>query len=293
MATIGDARAAFDSRHLDVLRAVAEAGSLSRAARRIHRSQPAITASIQNLEAALGVSLLERHPRGVRPTAEGIRVLEHARAIDARLDALVADVTEGEVSYGPLALGASTTLAAGLVPALYARFRDEVARVPLRLVVGNTSEMIESVRSGSLPLALVEGPPRAPGVRLERFVDDELLPVVSTGMERPRRGDILELPILWREVGSGTRAVVERALRRVGRRPAPGDLELGSTEAIRRAASLGLGVAFLSRWSIGDELATGRLRALSLPEVDVPRRFSWVMASRELSGTAASFRSRA
>ena len=283
------ARDHFDSRHLDVLRAVIDAGSITKAARQLHVSQPAVTASVQKLEGALGVTLLERYARGVRPTEAGRKLLGHARRVDSLLDELVADVTEREAPLAPLVLGASTTIAAGLVPKLFARFRAQHGAAGLRLVVGNTSEIIAQVESGALPLGLVEGPPRAARVRLERLLDDTLLPVVAASSPFRRDNVDLDTPVLWREVGSGTRTVVERALRKIGRKPMPFDLELGSTAAIRRAVGLSLGVAFLSRWSIGEDLAAGRLRVLRIPELNIQRRFSWALPSAPLSGTAARF----
>lgn len=277
----------FDSRQLALFRTVVEAGSLTGAARRVHVSQPAVTAAIQKLEGALGVTLLERSARGVTPTDAGRKLLGHARAIDAMMGEALADVTERHEPLGPLVIGASTTIAGGLLPTLIARFREVEGEVGVRLVVGNTGEILDRVRRRELPLGLVEGPSRAPRVRLERFGDDTLLPVVAAGR---RAVDLGATPVLWREVGSGTRTVVERALRERGRRPQPMDLELGSTAAIRRAVALGLGLGFLSRWSIGDALDAGRVRVVPLPDLAIARRFSWATASGELTGTAARFR---
>jgi DNA-binding transcriptional LysR family regulator len=105
-----------------------------------------------------------------------------------------------------------------------------------------------------------------------------------------RPADLTDVPILWREAGSGTRAVVERALRAAlkGRRETALDWELGSTEAIKVAAAESLGVAFLSRWSLTLELETGRLRVLDLG-LSIPRRFSWVLSSRAPQGIAGRF----
>ncbi|MBK7775001.1 MAG: hypothetical protein IPI43_12855 [Sandaracinaceae bacterium] len=174
-------------------------------------------------------------------------------------------------------LGASTTIAAGLVPKL-ARFRAQEGATGLRLIVAKhqrdhrTGERRPAPRAGG-------GPSRAPRVRLERLLDDTLLPVVAANS--PFRGHNVDLntPVLWREVGSGTRTVVERALRKLGRKPMPFDLELGSTAAIRRAVGLSLGVAFLSRWSMGEDLDAGRLRLPASLGLEIGRRFSWALPS--------------
>lgn len=99
------------------------------------------------------------------------------------------------------------------------------------------------------------------------------------------------MPIIWREHGSGTRAVVERALTRaIGKRKnVAHDLHPGGTAAIRACALEGLGVAFLTRLGIEDDLARDRLRALPLEDLRIPRQFSWAFASSEVTGVARDF----
>ncbi|MAQ16525.1 MAG: LysR family transcriptional regulator [Sandaracinus sp.] len=277
----------LDSRQLAVFCAVAEAGSITGASRQLHVSQPAVSATIQKLEGALGVTLLERGARGVALTDAGRKLVGHARRVQALLGEAVADVAGETETLAPLVIGASTTIAAGLLPSLIAGFREAEGAVGVRLVVGNTDDILDQVRSRALPLGLVEGPSRAPRIHLERFVDDTLLPVIAASRER--RIALAATPVLWREVGSGTRAVMEKALRRFGRKPMDHDLELGSTAAIRRAVALGLGLGFLSRWSIGDALDAGRVRVAPL-DLAIERRFSWATAGGELAGTPGRFR---
>jgi DNA-binding transcriptional LysR family regulator len=107
-----------------------------------------------------------------------------------------------------------------------------------------------------------------------------------------RLSDLARVPLVWREPGSGTRAVVERGLKRAGsgRRARPGDLQLGSTEAIKTAVALGAGLGFLSRFSIRRELATGALKTLSIPALRIERVFSWVLPGGDLSGLPGRFK---
>jgi LysR substrate binding domain len=99
----------------------------------------------------------------------------------------------------------------------------------LELTVGNTEEVLQRVRDGLYPLGLVEGLPHAPQLRLKPFVEDELVLVKGVGARAEeiarktkslrRARELAAMPIIWREAGSGTRAVAERALR--GRREPP------------------------------------------------------------------------
>ena len=286
----------LDLRKLETFRVVARVGRISAAAREVHLSQPAVTAQVQQLEESLGQALLVRTARGVVLTAAGRTLLEYANRLEALSEEAVEAVSGTPEKGGELRLAASTTIAGYVMPILVADFRRREPAVHVRLEVGNTAEVLDAVGRGRVPLGLVEGLARAPRLRLERYLDDELLPVISrdapSGLARVRRAaELAHVPVLMREPGSGTRAVVERALRKAGarRQLQAGDLELGSTQAIKTAALLGLGVAFLSRWSIREELATGRLRLLPIADLSIQRVFSWALPAAELGGVAGRF----
>jgi DNA-binding transcriptional LysR family regulator len=274
--------------------AVLDAGRISAAAKTLHLSQPAVTAQIRRLEDALGTALFVRTARGVTPTEAALRLATHARAIHRLLDEALADVTGVEEKGGALVVAASTTVAAHLLPPLLAQFRAAHRGVALRVHVGNSEQVVDEVREGRIPLGLVEGHARASGVRLEPFVDDEIVPIV--GRDAPfrvrRASDLDAVPLLWREAGSGTRAVVERALGGAGLRRRSArtlDVELGSTEAIIGGAAAGLGVAFVSRWSVRAHLAAGLVRVVPGAELVVRRTFHWALPAGALTGTSARF----
>jgi DNA-binding transcriptional LysR family regulator len=271
---------------------VADAGRVLAAAPALHLSQPAVTARIRRLERQAGAPLFLRSARGVSLTPAGRRLYETARRVHGLLEESVRGLSPAAEDSGPLELAASTTVAGQVLPPLLADFvRARPGGVTLR--VGNTEEVLGWVAEGRVPLGLVEGLARHAKARLEAFAEDEIVPCRAPGgpgaPRRPR--DLAGATILWRERGSGTRAVVERALKRAGlpRAALRAAHELGSTEAIKGAVVAGLGVGFLSRWSIRAELALGRLEILPIPSLFVPRTFRWALPSGSLSGPALSF----
>jgi DNA-binding transcriptional LysR family regulator len=285
---------ALDPALLDTFLTVLDASRISAAARTLRLSQPAVTAQVRRLEEAVSAPLFVRSARGVTPTDAGLRLAEYARAIRKLLDDALTEVAGSQEDSGPLVLAASTTIAAHVLPPILAQFRAGQRDLPVRLHVGNTEYVVAEVRAGRIPLGLVEGHARAPGVRLEAFVDDEIVPLIGrdTPFALRRREDLDRAPILWREPGSGTRAVVERALRKAGlhRRQARRlDLELGSTEAILGGAAAGLGVAFVSRCSARAHIAAGELRELVALDLTMRRTFHWALPTGALSGTPARF----
>ncbi len=178
-----------------------------------------------------------------------------------------------------------------MIPTVLAKFRARYPTVLLRLDVGNTEAVLASVSSGRVPIGLVVGHARASGIRLGPFVVDEIVPVGGVGGRLRVRSvsDLATVPILWREAGSGTRAVLDRALRRAGVRRKPLDIELGSTEAILGAVAAGLGVGFVSRWSLQAHLAAGRIAVIAGLDLVVRRTFHFALPSGGLHGVAARF----
>src|SRR5215469_10446661 len=115
---------------------------------------------------------------------------------------------------GPLVLAASMTIASYVLAPVLARFRAQCPGASIRLRVGNTRDIVAEVGRGELALGLVEAAACGPGVRLVPFIDDELVPVAAPGgrFAASSAADLSRAPILWREPGSNSRQVLERAL---------------------------------------------------------------------------------
>jgi len=308
------ATAPIDSTQLATFLAVAENGGVLPASRRLNLTQPAVTARIQQLEETLSTPLFLRSPRGMTLTARGRRLLGFARRSATLLnEAASALAAPAAAPAAPLTLAASTTPASHILPGLFARYRaaavssasaaDPLAGLTLR--VANTAQVLAWVRAGTAPLALVEGQPKAAGIRLEHFMHDELLPAYAPAglpksalaliqnLKHPAGLAQLGIPLLWREEGSGTRRVVENALDRLAM-PAnvwsEGIQIGGGTDAMKAAALAGLGIAFLSARAIKNELASGALGILPLKTLRIPRAFRWAMPGAGLSGAVAAFK---
>ena len=293
--TDGMAKLPVDPSLLSTFLAVLDAGRVSAAAKTLHLSQPAVTAQVRKLEESFGTALFVRSVRGVVPTDSGLRLAVHARSIRKLLDDALSDVSASvDVRSGPLVIAASTTIAAHLLPPLLAKFRALHRVIPMRVRLGNTETVIEDVRDERVPIGLVEGHARAPGIRLEPFIDDEIVPIICRDAPFTIRQvrDLEAVPILWREAGSGTRAVVTRAITAAGVRRGKIrelDIEMASTEAVVGAVSAGLGVGFVSRWSVRAHLTAGLVHIVPGLNLVLRRTFRWALPAGTLSGTAARF----
>ncbi len=197
---------------------VADAGSFTGAAAHLHISQPAVSKGVQELERQIGATLIERGAGVVRLTEAGELLLRHARTLFAAERA-----AEGELAAlrnldrGTLHIGASTTIATYLLPAILGAFRLRYPQIELTLTSGNTHEIAELMASYQLDVALVEGPVDDPRIEVRRWRSDELVVIAPPDHPLAARPvwvhELVGYPMLVREPGSGTREVAEQALR--------------------------------------------------------------------------------
>jgi len=284
-------------RQLEVFLAIARAQSFSRAGERIHLSQPTLSQHMKELEDELGVPLFIRHTRSVSLTEAGRVFEDYATRVVATLAAGKQAIAEIDgLQRGSLIVGASTTPGTYVLPARIAKFRAQYPGITVVLRIGNSRSVEERVRDGEVDVAVIGGHVLGPGERcVAAGIVDELQLVVppnypmKSGALSPER--LARERLLIREEGSATRQATERALQQAGVTVRPA-MELDHTETIKRAVMAGLGVAFISRYAVEDELRTGRLRTLSVQRMKIRRHFHVIHDERRpLSASARAFTS--
>jgi DNA-binding transcriptional LysR family regulator len=288
--------AQLENFRLKVFRTVAEHLNFRKAAEHLFLTQPAVTLQIKALEDDLGARLFDRTGNRVSLTAQGSLLLGYANEIAALVSKAEQELNgeDGRVS-GELSLGASTTISQYVLPRLLGAFLGENPRVQFSLHSGNTSEIVQLLVDDKLSIGLIEGPARDRGIRTEPFMQDELVLITPPGFESDRlsRDQFVNLTLLMREQGSGSRRVVEIALQKSGFRPKSFNrvINLDSTEAIKSAVEVGLGIGFVSRWAISKELDLGALKVAEVSGLKVVRHFSLISRTGpEPQGAAGAFR---
>ena len=259
-------RVSLNPDHLLTFTRVAALGSLSAAATELNLTQPAVSAQMKLLTQAVGEPLLIRHRHGVTLTPAGAGLLPHARTLTRSLHAAQDYLNELRgLDSGTLNVAASSTIAAAILPGVLAAFHAAHPRVTIQVRQGNTREVLAALQAAQAEVALIEGPPGAPGPdwTVTPFGEDELILVAPPGTPAGTPPDLIRLPLIWRERGSGTREVAEAALARAGLNP-PTLLELPGTEAVKEAVIQGLGAAFLPELRVRRELRAGLLVRLPL-----------------------------
>ncbi|QKW53170.1 LysR family transcriptional regulator [Streptomyces buecherae] len=261
---------------LELLLAVARLGSLGRAARETGISQPAASGRIRAMERQLGVTLVERSPRGSRLTDAGTlvtewarRVVEAAEAFDAGAHAL------RDRRDSRLRVAASMTIAEYLLPGWLIALRASRPGTAVSLFAGNSAVVARRLQDGEADLGFVEGTGAPAGLDGAVIGRDRLVVVTAPAHPWARRRDpvpaaeLAATPLILRERGSGTRQVLDAALRAHGGLADP-LLELASTTAVKSAAVSGAGPAVLSELAVGDELSAHRL--VEIPVDGAPLR---------------------
>jgi LysR family transcriptional regulator, low CO2-responsive transcriptional regulator len=283
-------------RQLESFLAVVREGSFTRAARRIHLSQPTLSAHILELEDGLGKRLFSRHGRKVSVTEAG-RVLEpYAARVLGTLESAAQAVSELDgLRHGSLLVGASTTPGIYVLPRLIGQFRARYPGITLALRIANSRAIEERVRGGHFDLGVVGGHVLGAGEQcLAAGLVDELVLIVPRRHAWARRRTIdvkrfCDEPVLMREEGSATRHLTERALQQAGLQ-CRAAMELDHTEAIKQAVMAGLGVALVSVHAVRGELAARRLVALRVRGLHLRRHFHVIHdEGRPLSASAQAF----
>lgn len=282
---------------LKVFRSVARHLNFTKAAEELYVSQPAITRHIKELEAEYGLRLFERTNGRLLLTEAGKCLLVHVEKILEAHEVLDYEMRKMSGSAGgTLRIGASTTIAQYIIPAVLAEFAQMHSGVELSLRSGNTEEIEMALLAQEIDVGLVEGSSRHRVLHYTPFLKDELVAVTRVqsplaGRDELRLSDLSQIPIVLREQGSGTLDVFIDALQRKGIRI--GDLNakihLGCTESIKRFLIHTDMVGIISIRAVRDELCQGVFKVLDIPDLSLQRELSVVQRQGQEEGLAEDF----
>lgn len=269
-------------RRLHVFFTVARLLSFTKAAETLHMTQPAVTFQVRQLEEYFNTRLFDRTHNRISLTEAGQRVYEYAERIFQLYNELENAVREltGDIS-GVLILGASTTIAEYMLPALLGDFKAKYPDVNLRLKVSNTDGIVSMVEHNVIDLGVVEAPVTNKNLAVDICRTDRLVAIVPPNHPLAKQDtieltSIVDYPYICREEGSGTREVILEYLKEAGVDPSQLNIimELGSLEALKGAVEAGIGISIVSRATLIKEIKLGTLKVLDLnPPLERPFSF--------------------
>ena len=246
--------------------AIVDSGSARGAATRLHVTESAVSASLAALHHDVGVSLFERHGRGLRLTDAGSIFAGYARQILGLMDESVAAARTGVAAEtGRVRIGAVTTAGEYLVPGLLAGFRTTYPDMDVTLEVGVRDDVLSRLADHHLDVVVAGRPPPGGEIRTRATRSNSLVVVAAPGYDVA----LGEATWLLREPGSGTRATALALLESLGIDPPT--LSLGSHGAVIASVVLGLGVTLVSTDAVARQVEEGALVHRTAPGTPLAR----------------------
>jgi DNA-binding transcriptional LysR family regulator len=242
-------------RQLEVFSAIARGGSTRAAAGEMSRSQSAASHALGELEATLGVQLFDR-------VGKRLVLNENGRVFLPRAAGIIEEAAETQALFthahsAPLRLASSYTIGEYLLPELIAGWKLAYPRSQIKLDIANTHEVFDAVASFAADVGFIEGQHTHADLSVRRWRTDEMVVIASPehsfAKRRPTPQQLANAVWILREMGSGTREAADRWLV-TNLEQVRVDLELGSSEAVKRAVAAGIGLGCLSRHTVLDAI---------------------------------------
>ncbi|GKY86237.1 LysR family regulator CbbR [Sinisalibacter aestuarii] len=275
---------AITLKQLRALSAVAQHGSITRAAEAIRLTPPAVHTQLKQLAANMGAEMLRRGPSGkMEITDEGALVLETIRRVEVELDACMRSVAElRDGRAGLVQLGVVST-GKYFAPRLVATLKQVFPEIKVELVVGNREQTVAALESRQVQLAIMGRPPRFPINHSEPVGPHPHVLIAPPDHWLAKRDridpeDLIDETFIAREEGSGTRILMTRFLDRIGEGRIYDMTTMSSNETIKQAVMAGLGIALISQHTVVEELHGGRLVTLDMPGLPIER--AWYLLAR-------------
>ncbi|MGB0840251.1 MAG: LysR substrate-binding domain-containing protein [Chitinophagales bacterium] len=283
---------------LQVFRSVAKNLSFTKAANELHISQPAVSKHIKELELEYNLRLFDRKGNRIFLTNPGKTLLNHSEKILTLHQDLEYEMSKfGKHLSGQLRLGASTTMSQYVLPPVLADFYNRYSGLRLSMRSANSTRIADYLLNGIIDLGIVEGRLKNRSIRYEQFMEDTIVPVVHQNSQFAQYNEIsldqlLSIPLVLREPGSGTLQVIEHALRAKNIRLS--DLNrimyMGSTESIKTFMESTDIMSFISLRAIQKELKYGLFKVINIKALEINRTFNFItLQGNPPSGLARQF----
>ncbi|QSQ09115.1 HTH-type transcriptional activator CmpR [Koleobacter methoxysyntrophicus] len=250
--------------------------SISKAAKELHLTQPALSMQIQALEKELDSKLLVRSNKGVELTEAGQIVFDYAKTILALNNNIQRDLKKLSGNGSPVMIGSCSSVGEYALPCSIFLFREKYPDIKVNLEIRNTREVINRLINHSIDIGIIQGRVINQQIKLIKLAPDEIFAVVSPKLFKKDEITIEELkklPLIIREKGSGIREIVEKSLEGSNLNEFNIIGELNSMEAIKSSIIAGKGISFMSRLSINKELHTGVLKPVNIKGLSFKSNF--------------------
>jgi DNA-binding transcriptional LysR family regulator len=271
----------MDLWQLKIFVSVVEKKSFSKASESINLSQPTVSSHIKELEAHFKCTLLDRLGKTTEPTRAGRILYQYSKEL-----LMLRDQTESAMldflgnAKGKLFIGGSTIPSGYILPRIIGAFTSEFPDVFISISAGDTAQIIQKVISGEIEIGIVGAKENDPKIQQEKLLHDEMKLVVPADHKWARKSAIdcvtlFEEPFIVREKGSGTWQSILKSMDLAGFRSSELKtcITMGSSISVIQGILNHVGISILSTIAVEDDLKKGRLKALSINDVDLSQYF--------------------
>lgn len=273
----------FDFR-LQVFHTVARRLSFTKAAEELYITQPAVTKHIREIETHFKLQLFERKGTRIKLTPAGETLLNYTEELFSVYRNLEFEMNGFTQRHsGKLRIGASTTVAQYVLPPVLAAFHQKFTDIKVSLITNNTEQIEQALQNKSIDLGIIEGQSKNALFRYTEFIKDEIVlvananhPLAKKQLIKPE--ELLKIPLLLREPGSGTLEVLAHALKPLGIKISQlqKEMQLGSTESMKLYLLNSNAMAFLSVHSILKELQNKACTIVDVKGLSIQRNFNFI-----------------
>ncbi|GLB52823.1 transcriptional regulator [Neptunitalea chrysea] len=275
----------FDFR-LKVFRTVARRLNFTKAAQELYITQPAVTKHIKEIEKHFEVKLFDRNGTRIKLTEAGAVLLKHTEQVfELHRKAEIELNNLKNLQAGSLRIGASTTIANYIIPLVLPGFKKAYPDIKVTLKIDNTERVEQMLLNKEIDLGITEGYTKSSALEYDEFLEDEIVLVTASREfgEHITKAALKSIPLLLREHGSGTLDVINHALgeKELKTNVYKITMRLSSTESIKLYLLNSECAAFLSIYSVLNELKHNTFRVIDIEKVFMQRYFYWVKLQGE------------
>jgi DNA-binding transcriptional LysR family regulator len=270
----------MDIHHLKVFVSAFKNRSFSKASEELRLRQPTISNHIKALESEFNCRLFDRMGRTIIPTREAGVLYEHSVELIEKIDTLKETIKETTKNLtGKLIIGSSTIPSAYLLPHIMSEFKQRYPEISFQIHISDSTAIIDDISKYKFVMGIVGAKLVNEQIKYTPFMEDKLIAVSSPSFvkktNRMTLRELVKLPVVLREKGSGTRRETEKLI--AGKEISLNRIRIagifGSTEAVKEAVKVGIGVSILSKFSVVDELEHGLLKEIKLTDIEMKRLF--------------------
>jgi DNA-binding transcriptional LysR family regulator len=258
---------------------LANKGSFSRTAQELHLTQPAVSMHIKALENFYGVGLFDRVDKKLVLTEAGKTLYNYAGQIFNLINETQRAISDfSELKRGSIILGASNNIGVYVLPSVLGEFKNKYPKIHIQVSIDTTRVIEQRILGNEIDIGIVEAQVRGSDLVLEHWGAEKLILITSPKHQWAQLKSIepnvmIDEPFIVGGRGSGTRRVLEKNLPDIVNKLKV-YLELGSTEAVKKAVEENLGVSICGENTVSREIKNGQLKAININGIELYKNFT-------------------